>query len=72
MHARMGRVTPYMGSEWMAAIEAGVDQARQLGMWAWLYDEDGWPSGYGGGAVNALGEDYLQQYALAEEMATTQ
>jgi hypothetical protein len=69
MHARMGRVTPYMGKEWMAAVEAGVDQARQLGMGAWIYDEDGWPSGYGGGAVNALGDEYLQQYALAEEIA---
>ncbi len=66
MHARMGRVTPYMSKEWMQAVRAAVDEARKLGMSAWIYDEDGWPSGYGGGAVNALGEEYLQQYALAE------
>lgn len=66
MHARMGRVTPYMSDAWMAAIRAGVDEARRLGMEAWLYDEDGWPSGYGGGVVNALGDEFLQQYAVAE------
>ncbi|MDM8007672.1 MAG: glycosyl hydrolase [Phycisphaerae bacterium] len=66
MHARMGRVTPYMSQEWMTAVKAAVDEARQRGMFAWIYDEDGWPSGFGGGAVNALGEEYLQQYATAE------
>jgi hypothetical protein len=69
MHARMGRVTPYMSEPWMAAVKAAVDEARKLGLSAWIYDEDGWPSGYGGGAVNALGDDYLQQYALAEIVA---
>ncbi len=66
MHARMGRVTPYMSQEWMEAVKAAVDEARRRGIHAWIYDEDGWPSGFGGGAVNALGEDYLQQYATAE------
>lgn len=66
MHARMGRVTPYMSPQWMAAVKAAVDEAARRGMFAWIYDEDGWPSGFGGGAVNALGEEYLQQYATAE------
>lgn len=71
MHARMGRITPYMSEEWMAAIDAAVDEARKLGLGAWIYDEDGWPSGYGGGAVIALGREYLQQYALAETHTAT-
>ncbi len=66
MHARMGRVTPYMSQDWMSAVKAAVDEATRRGMSAWIYDEDGWPSGFGGGAVNALGEEYLQQYATAE------
>lgn len=63
MHARMGRVTPYMSARWMECVRACVDEAERLGMNAWIYDEDGWPSGYGGGLVNALGEEYLQKYA---------
>jgi hypothetical protein len=63
MHARMGRVTPYMSRRWMECIRACVDEAAKLGMGAWIYDEDGWPSGYGGGLVNGLGEEYLQKYA---------
>jgi len=68
MHARMGRVTPYMSDEWMACIRACIEQAERLGMAAWIYDEDGWPSGFGGGAVNALGDAYLQKYALGHEI----
>ncbi len=66
MHARMGRVTPYMSREWMDAIKAGIEEAARHNMGAWIYDEDGWPSGYGGGIINNLGKEYLQQYALAE------
>ena len=51
MHSRVGLLTPYMGSEWMACVAACVDKARQLGTKAWLYDEDRWPSGFAGGMV---------------------
>jgi len=45
MHARIGLETPNLGSEWFDAVRACVDEARKLGMEAWLYDEDQWPSG---------------------------
>ena len=51
MHARMGLETEYMSDEWYSAIEASIDEARKLGMEAWSYDENGWPSGFGGGKV---------------------
>ena len=51
MHARGGLETPYMGEEWFAAVEASVDEAKKLGMNAWCYDENGWPSGFAGGAL---------------------
>ena len=51
MHARMGLETEYMSDEWYAAIDASIDEARKLGMEAWSYDENGWPSGFGGGKV---------------------
>lgn len=61
MHARMGRITPYMGERWMECVRACIEEASRLGMRAWVYDEDNWPSGYGGGAVSSLGGEYLQR-----------
>lgn len=31
-------------------------------MGAWGYDENGWPSGFGDGMVNGMGESYQQKY----------
>ena len=33
-----------------------IDEAEKNGMHAWLYDEDRWPSGYGGGRVTCRPE----------------
>ena len=49
MHSRVGLETEYMSDEWMRAIEAAVDEAAKIGMNAWLYDEDRWPTGAAGG-----------------------
>ncbi len=62
MHNRIGLVTPYMGKRWMECIGATVDEARRLGMKAWLYDEDRWPSGYGGGLVAKSNPDFGAKY----------
>ncbi len=51
MHARTGLSTPYLGEEWFACIEACLDKAKELGMNAWVYDENGWPSGFVGGKL---------------------
>ena len=51
MHARGGLKTPYLSDEWMEAIEACCDEAGRLGMHAWVYDENGWPSGFAGGKL---------------------
>jgi hypothetical protein len=49
MHSRVGLATEYLGDEWFALINALADEAQNLGMDAWLYDEDRWPSGSAGG-----------------------
>ena len=49
MHSRIGLDTPYLSEEWFKLIAACVDEAEKLGMKAWLYDEDRWPSGAAGG-----------------------
>lgn len=51
MHSRTGLVTDYLGNEWFELINACADEAEKLGMEAWLYDEDRWPSGLAGGLV---------------------
>lgn len=66
MHARGGLQTAYLSKEWMDCVNASLDEARQLGMDAWLYDENGWPSGFGGGLVNGLGPVYQAKYLRHE------
>jgi hypothetical protein len=51
MHARVGLDTPYLSQEWFECVAACVEEAKKLGMEAWLYDEDRWPSGAAGGLV---------------------
>ncbi len=62
MHARSGLQTEYFSDEWFEAVKACIDEARKLGMKAWLYDEDGWPSGFGCGVVNGKGVEFQQKY----------
>ena len=51
MHARGGLETEYMSDEWFHAIKVCIDEARRLGLEAWAYDENGWPSGFAGGEL---------------------
>ena len=51
MHSRVGLDTAYLSPEWFVCVKACLDEAEQLGMEAWLYDEDRWPSGAAGGLV---------------------
>ncbi len=51
MHARSGLKTEYLSDEWMRAIKACAAKAKELGMEAWVYDENGWPSGFVGGKL---------------------
>src|SRR5690625_4665748 len=45
MHSRTGLATEYLGDEWFDLINVCAEEAEKLGMEAWLYDEDRWPSG---------------------------
>lgn len=53
MHSRTGLETEYLGEEWFELINACADEGERLGLEAWLYDEDRWPSGTAGGMVTA-------------------
>ncbi len=67
MHARGGLLTEYMSDEWFDNIEAASDEGRARSMYPWAYDENGWPSGFGGGKVNGLGLEYQQKYLMIEK-----
>lgn len=62
MHARSGLKTAYMGERWFECVKACILEAERLGLDAWLYDEIGWPSGFGGGEVNASGDEFRQKF----------
>ncbi len=61
MHARIGLRDEYLGEKWFSCIEACLKHARALGMNAWIYDENGWPSGFVGGKL-LENHDFLAQY----------
>ncbi len=67
MHARSGIEIEYLGEEWFARIATGIREGVKNGMLPWAYDEEGWPSGFAGGKVPALGEEY---YARGLAMTT--
>ncbi len=51
MHARTGLKDEYLGEKWFSCIDACLKKAKELGMEAWVYDENGWPSGFVGGKL---------------------
>ncbi|KRE98465.1 hypothetical protein ASG89_05545 [Paenibacillus sp. Soil766] len=65
MHVREGLETPYMGQEFMERIKDTVAKAKAEGVSAWLYDEDRYSSGMGGGMVPRIGGDAVRAKALA-------
>jgi len=68
MHSRTGLATEYLGEEWFKLINTCADEGQRLGMEAWLYDEDRWPSGTAGGLVTA-NPKFSQQFMTLNTMA---
>lgn len=63
MHARGGLKTDYLSKEWMECVDVCCQEAEKLGMNAWVYDENGWPSGFCGGKL-LKNPKYRDQYIL--------
>ena len=62
VHARAGLLTEYMGEEWMNAFEKTVEFCEKADLEVWIYDEYGWPSGFGGGKVYEKSEQFKEKY----------
>ncbi|KQN99927.1 glycosyl hydrolase [Paenibacillus sp. Leaf72] len=64
MHVREGLETPYLSEMFMDRVKECVAKAKEIGLKAWLYDEDRYSSGMGGGMVPRLGGDAVRAKAL--------
>lgn len=72
IHPRPGLITPYMSPAWMSAFGKAIDYGRKNDMYVWIYDENSYPSGFGGGMVpEQMPESYNEGVGLAEETAAT-
>ncbi len=73
MHSRVGLVTGYLSEEWMEMIRTCAIEAGKTGTYAWLYDEDKWPSGFAGGEVPEMDEAFRSRaLVLLEEPQITE
>lgn len=68
MHARGGLKTEYLGEKWFDCIKACSEKALELGMEAYAYDENGWPSGFVGGKLleNIENHDKYLTFAIGK------
>ncbi len=65
VHPRPGMITPYLSDRWFDLWKYTLAKAKQLGMQAWIYDENSYPSGFAGGHVPAeMPESYNQGQGL--------
>ncbi|BCM93953.1 hypothetical protein IAD21_05848 [Abditibacteriota bacterium] len=53
IHPRQGMTLPYLSHEFFSRVRTVVQEAAELGMEAWLYDEFPYPSGIAGGVLTA-------------------
>jgi glycosyl hydrolase family 106( putative alpha-L-rhamnosidase) len=65
IHARHGLETPYLGAEYMAAMEVIVAEAHAQNLRVWLYDEHPFPSGAAGGLVGAERSEFRHRVLAA-------
>lgn len=67
IHARAGLKIPYFSKIWFDRFGLAISIAKKWNMEIGIYDENGWPSGFGNGAVNGLGERYWQKKLVLEK-----
>ncbi|MBQ8295404.1 MAG: hypothetical protein IJX87_03105 [Clostridia bacterium] len=51
MHSRTGMNDEYLGEKWFSCIGVCLKKAKELGMNAWGYDENGWLGGFVSGKL---------------------
>jgi hypothetical protein len=61
IHPRYGLITEYLSREWFDLVAYSCRKAEQLGLFVWIYDENSFPSGFGGGHVPAAMPESFNQ-----------
>jgi hypothetical protein len=69
LHPRAGLKTPYGSREWFELIRYTAIEADKLGMKAWLYDEDPFPSGPAGGRIFMEHPEFAARNLVFHEFA---
>ena len=65
IHPRPGLITEYLSKNWFDLYRHAVEKGKELGMNVWIYDENSYPSGFGGGHVpDEMPESYNQGQGL--------
>ncbi len=62
-HCRTGMDLPYLERSFMDMMQYAHEKAKGMGLLTGLYDEDRWPSGFGGGYVTRQ-EKYRSRYLV--------
>jgi hypothetical protein len=69
MHPRAGLETPYGSDEWFDLTEFIAGEAEKLGLRAWLYDEDPFPSGAAGGRIFCENPEFAARQIVIREIS---
>lgn len=65
VHARPGLITEYLSDEWFDLFKYAQEKGKKLGLKVWIYDENSYPTGFGGGLVpDQMPESYNQGQML--------
>jgi len=65
IHPRPGLITEYLSDDWFELFKYSVEKGKELDMNVWIYDENSYPSGFGGGHVpDEMPESYNQGQGL--------
>lgn len=65
VHARPGLITEYLSDEWFSLFQYAQQTGKKLGLKVWIYDENSYPTGFGGGLVpDQMPESYNQGQML--------
>ena len=62
LHPRPGLITEYLSPRWFELIRHAVSECKRLGLVPYLYDENSYPSGVGGGHVPAQAPEARSRY----------
>lgn len=71
VHPRPGLITEYLSPDWFSLYQYTIEKGKALGLDVWIYDENSYPSGFGGGNVpDQMPESYNQGQMLHMIKAT--